>query len=545
MRGNMVKKKPSLLFKFGCLTLAALFATPLSGGMSFVPASSPPPSSEVTGVTNTLLDLIAIHEKTKITADDYQSTSMGQIITLGTPAGYRIKLRYTEFGISLVEALRVAKDEELRKRLVEMAQWSRRPKVRAEAIVTLASLFNPDHLRYFKSALLESDVGIRFAAVEALQMWGLEGTTALLKTRMEADWSPLMKVWAAQALLGLGDRSGLDILYEGLNSESWVIRAMSARYLGDYADPSDYEKLVNKLQLETRNDFVVAELAIASLKLISQKGEKVSYSPFAKGWKENDEVRYTMGRDNVIELEPLIIVPPRLRIPKSLQIAAVINNKLLDLIRNRLDQPLDPIQAQDPMLYQLNSMLTPTGFGLKTRYSQLSYLVTEALGGTTDPFLRMELERMARDSSNPLVRATAMLSLAYNREERDLSIIFDGLSDQNPTARFGAMEAVETGRFQSAIPQIIQIANLDPVPAFRVYAMHILSKFGNPNGRQLLLTSISQPDWPARAMTFWYLGRYGSEDDYSLMITRLPYEDNPFVKAEIALGALRLHPVKE
>jgi HEAT repeat protein len=501
-------------------------------------------SDDVTGITNTLLALLSKQDQTKMTAEDYESTSMRQLITLGTPAGYRIKLRYLEFGISLVEALKVARDPELNRRLIEQVQWSRRPRVRAEAIITLASLYDPAHKKYLKQALLDGKVGIRFAAVEALQIWGQPEAMTLLKTSMTRDWSPLMQISAAQAVISQGDPSGLPILFKGLDSESWVVRAMAARYLGDYAAPDDYQKLLIYLKKESKNDFVIAELAISALKLISRKGEKVSYSPFMPGWKDNEEVAYALGRGNVVELEPLIIVPPRARIPLSLKIASEINNELLNLIKNRLGKPLDPIQAADPVLQDLNEMVTPTGFALKTRYSELNYLLVEGLAGTQDPLLKMELENLAR-GSNPLVRATALVALAYNRDPSLITLLQDGLADPNALVRFGAMEAIEVGRFDSLLPAVIPLANQDPVPALKIYAMQVMAKFGQASARQMMLSHISDTDWPARAMTYWFLGRFGTSDDYSLMLSRLPVEQNPFVQAEIALAALRLQPLDD
>lgn len=508
------------------------------------PAYAAPAPPNLTGVVQALIDMLNQQDNTKITGEDYQSTSLHEIITFGTPAGYRIKLRYLNFGVALAEALKLARDPDLRRRMIEMVQWSRNPQVRAEAILTLATLLDPAHKKYFKEAILDSKVAIRFAAVEALQVWTLPDNIPLLKMAMERDFSPLMQVYAAQALLSQGDQSGLPVLWRGLDNQSWVIRAMSARYLGDYAHPDDYKKLNEYLVKENKNDFVVAELSIAALKLISRKGEKISYSPATPGWRKNEEVSYHMGKDNVVELEPLIIVPPQLRIPPSLQAAAQINSKLLLLIKNRLNEPLDPIQAQDPEVAELISMVTPTGFALKTRYTELSYLVIEALGGTNDPTLRSELLRMAVDPSNPLIRASALIAIAYNRNEDEAYMMEDALRDKNAIVRMGALEAIEVGRFKSLAPAVIAIAGNDASPAVQLYALQVLAKFGNPVGRQSLLAHLNDADWPARAMTFWYLGRYGTPDDYSLVVSRMPVESNPFVKAEIVLAALRLTPLE-
>lgn len=497
-----------------------------------------------TGVTQALLGLLSKQDNTKISPDDYESTSLKEIVTFATPAGYRIKLRYLDFGMALVESLKIEKDPDIRKRLIEMVQWSRDPKVRAEAIITLASLYNPAHKKYFKEAILDSKIGIRFAAVEALELWNQEGAIDLLKMSMGRDWSPFMQVFSAQALLSMGDQSGLPVLWKGIEHNSWVVRAMAARYLGDYANADDYAKIVDYLNKEDRNDYVAAEMCIAALKLISKKGEKVYYSPTSKGWQDNEEVKYTMGKDHVIEVEPLVIVPPRLRIPASLQVAAQINTRLIHLLKDRMNVQLDPIQAQDPVLQDLYAYATPTGFALATRYSSLSYLLVEALAGSPDLQIQSELRTQVQTNSNPLVRATALVALSYNKDQSDLSLIQDMLRDKNALSRMGAMEAADIGHFEAAWPTISNIANNDPCSALQVYAMQLLSKYGDVSGRNLLLSRTSDLDWPARAMSYWYLGRYGTTDDYTFVLSRLPNEQNPFVQAEITLALLRLSPLE-
>lgn len=521
---------------FGCVGPMAISPT-----MADQPPS--PRGTEPTGVIQALIELLDQQDRTKIDPNDYQSTSLKEIITLGTPAGYRLKLRYLNFGMSLVEALKIAQDDELKRRLIEMVQWSREPRVRAEAILTLAGASNPAHKKYLKSALLDSKVGIRFAALEALQGWKLPDAIPLLQMSKDRDWSPFNQMFAAQALLSLGHEDALQTLWKGLESNSWVVRAMAARYLGDYADPNDYTKLVSQLNRETKNDYVVAELSIAALKLISKKGDKKFYSPASRGWRDNDEVRYHVTKDGVVELEPLVIVPPRLRIPHSLQVASKINNELLRLIRERIDVQLDPEQANDPILQELNSLLTPTGFALQTRYSQLSYLIVEGLAGSSDLLIQSELEKLARESTNPMVRAAAVISLAYTRESKNIFLIQDALRDKSAIVRFGAMEAIEVGRYRDALPSLSSLVGLDSSPALQAYAVQILAKFGDASARYQFLSEINSQDWPTRAMAFWYLGRYGEPADYTLVLSRLGSEQNPFVKAEICLAALRLAPI--
>jgi HEAT repeat protein len=522
------------------LAAALLLAPPLPSAEPINPGS---PEGR-TGVAQVLIDLLEKADATKISADDYGSTSLQQVVTFGTPAGFRIKLRYLDFGVSLVEALKSARDPALRKRMIELVQWSRNPKVRAEAIVTLASLLDPSHKRYFKEAILDSKIGIRFAAVEALQVWAQPDSIPLLRMAMDRDWSPLMKIWSAQALLSLGDQAAVATLWKGLDHESWVIRAMSARFLGDYAKPDEYTKLMPYLSRETKNDFVATEIAVSALKLISRKDEKVSYSPASKNFKNNEEVGYAMGGDQVIELEPLIIIPPQLRIPPSLRAAQQINSRLLLLVKDRKDFQLEPVEEQDPILQELNAMVTPSGFALKTRYSALSYLLIEGLAGTSDPILSAEIRRMASEESNVLMRATALLAIAYNRNENDTYLFRDALNSKSATVRMGALEGIEIGRFRSALPSVSAISGSDPSPAIQVYALKVMAKFGDASARQIMMSRINDPDWPARAMTYWFLSRYGSPEDYGIIHARLNTEQNPFVQSEIALACLRLAPVE-
>lgn len=519
---------PLLLIFTGCFEI---ISKPLPPG--------PPPIPEV---SNILLELLNAQEKGEILGDDYPSTSLDTLITLGTPAGFRLKLRYERLGISLVEVLKLSRDRAMLDRLFELVQWAGQKKVRSEALVALGSFADPDDVGYFNTALADKDVGIRCAVIEALQVWRLDPARDLLKTALNSPWSPVPRLLAAQALLSMGDQSGLTVLYKGLDDRSWIVRAMSARYLGDYADPKDYQRLVSAMNNETQNDFVIAETAIAALKLVSKTKQPVAYSIYDKGWRENDEVKYTLGRDNTVEVEPLIIIPPRKHIPESVIVAQSINQKLITLLKTRLGEPLSASDKSDPNLDDLNNMLTPTGFALKTRYSNLSVVVAEGLAGTNDAFLRAELSKQAELSSNALTRATAVLSLGYNGNKEDFPVIIRALTSPDPIVRFGGMEAVQVGHYEAAVQDLITIATSDEVPAFRLYAIQVLTQFNNSSARNFLLSAISDRDWPARAMAVWYLGRYGLPEDFMTAISRFSSEENPFVKAEVALATQRLAP---
>lgn len=521
----------------------ALFLA-LSGCVEYVPYPRPE-ANKVPEITNVLLKLVDAQEKFKVDPNDYESTSLRTLITLGTPAGYRLKLRYTELGVPLVEALKTSRDRALLERLFELAKWSNNPEVRAESLVTLGSFADPKDLAFFRQAFQEKEVELKLAAIEAAQVSRQPGARGLIRDGMKDTSSPILLVFSAQAALSMGDEKGRAVLKESLKDNSWLVRAMAARYMGDYGGPDEQDLLWKAFQSETRNDFVTAEIAVALLKILSKQGRQVSYRPIAKGWVDSEEAAYTVSEDNVIEMEPLIIVPPRVVIPKEVQIAETINNRLRTLIRTRLDKPLSPVDQNDPNLETLFKLLTPTGFALQTRYSELSVLIVEGLGGTTNDLLRSELTSFVREDRNPLVRASALLSLAYAGLERDLIYIQEGLNDSDPVVRFGAMEAILVGRFKQAIPSVSTIAADDPIPAFRLFAMRILAAFGELSGRDNFLANLDNPDWPSRAMAYWYLGRYGSTDDYQLVFSRLNTETNPFVQTEIALAAVRLAPLHE
>lgn len=491
-------------------------------------------------ISNTLLALIDAQERGVISAADYRSTSLGAIAALGTPAGFRLRLRYQELGVSLVEALKMSRDENLLARLLELAQWSQGRRVRSEALVTLGAFGDPKDLRYFEAALRDQDVGIRFAAVEAVQRWGREGSAEFLREAMRDPWSPLMRVFAAQAALSLGDADGLAVLFSALEDRSWIVRALAARYLGDHARPEDHDVLLRALNRETRNDFVVAELGIATLKLVARRDDAGAARPPERAGAANAQVPATP--DDVIEMEPLVLRPPRLRIPESVRVAQVINEKLVRLVRDRLNLPKDPALEADGNYQDMNRLVTPAGFALQTRYSELSVAVAEGLAGTTDPFLRAELRRLAEANRNPVTRATALVSLAYSRADEDIPLISAALSDPDPVIRFGAMEAAQVGRFREVGSSLLGAVSGDPVPAFRMFALQVLLSFDDPTAYTTLITSTGDSDWPARAMSFWYLGRYGRGSDYSFVLNAIAREKNPFVLAEAVLAAQRLAP---
>jgi hypothetical protein len=70
-----------------------------------------------------------------------------------------------------------------------------------------------------------------------------------------------------------------------------------------------------------------------------------------------------------------------------------------------------------------------------------------------------------------VARATALVSLAFGRDEIDLTLVTNALNDAEPIVRFAGMEAAQVGRFRTTSTQLLGIANNDAIPAFRVYAI--------------------------------------------------------------------------
>src|SRR4051812_7422788 len=92
------------------LSLAAAFLFLMTGCSNIVMKPVPAGPQPIPEVSNILLQLVNAQEKGAIRGENFPSKSLDDLITLGTPAGFRIKLRYEELGVSLVEALKLSRD---------------------------------------------------------------------------------------------------------------------------------------------------------------------------------------------------------------------------------------------------------------------------------------------------------------------------------------------------------------------------------------------------------------------------------------------------
>jgi HEAT repeat protein len=137
------------------------------------------------------------------------------------------------------------------------------------------------HLAYFQEALQSDAAADRFAAVVALQIWGHKYAVSILSGVVKLDVSPLVKVYAAQALWRMGDSLGRDYMLPFLDHESWLIRAMAMRYFGELGGAQDYSKILSYFGTQQKA-IVQAEMCSALLRLYSKK--------IAEDRKEGDSV---------------------------------------------------------------------------------------------------------------------------------------------------------------------------------------------------------------------------------------------------------------
>ena len=465
---------------------------------------------------------------------DFQNTSLQDIVKQTTPQGYRLKVRFLEPRVPLVQALALSSDEQLRTRLVEAARWSATAQARSEGLLCIADEKNPDHLKYFKEALLDQDMDIQFSAVEALQVWARPEGVQYLADAAQRAWTPMVRVFAAQALLRLGDPRGRQALLDGLQSPDWLTRAMSARYLGELGEAGDTDLLLSRIGVERDNDFVLAEVCIAALKLLAKKAPTPPPAPAAPA-----RPRPVPAPHNPFELEPLIVTAPRVNIPHNL-VDVRIDNDLVRLLENLANQPPPAEQVLTSSDEELNKLTTPTGFALKIRYSDLSVLLTEGLAGTDNYTLINRLETIARTNPTARVRSAAVVALGYQPNRLELSVFQDALRDSNVLVRFSAVEALATIGSDAADSVMAGVAQSDTSTALRAFAAQRICALGDPYGRQLLLRFLDDPDWTLRAMAAYGLGEWGSADDYFTISGRFNAETSDAVRTEEALSLLKM-----
>ena len=246
------------------------------------------------------------------------------------------------------------------------------------------------------------------------------------------------------------------------------------------------------------------------------------------------------GLDLGIELEPLVITAPRLKIRKPEALDPQINSHLLRLLRLRQNARPDSQAVLDASVGNLNKLTTATGFKLKTRYTELGFLLTEGLAGVTDPQLTIELENTVRQGTNPQIRAAAMVALAYTRDQRFMTLFMGALRDANLTARLGAVEALNILGGSSVQSLVADAARMDASYTAQAYAAASIWRMGDVYGRDILARLAQHQDWYVRALATRYLGDNGGDEEYRKLLSWLPMETHQAVRAELCSALLNL-----
>lgn len=201
-----------------------------------------------------------------------QGQPIGDLLAVGSPVGFSLRNRFLNLGIPLAEAFARNPDPAFRAQLLELSRWDRDGESRANALIALAKTHELKYLQVFNEALIHLDPGVRFGALEALVVWGHpKQAMPLLAAASERDSEPLLRVYASAGLARMGDTAGLHRLRAFLDSPSWLVRALAAKYLGELGEAQDYDDLLGRIDREVGNDFVVAEFCVSALKLYPKK----------------------------------------------------------------------------------------------------------------------------------------------------------------------------------------------------------------------------------------------------------------------------------
>lgn len=256
-----------LLAVSGCAPLP-----PGEGPQSTLPAT--PALGTDAQLTAELVQIVEQRDRVKVDLSNVEGTPLGDLLKVGSPIGYQLRNRHLNVGVPITEALARNEDPVFRQKLIELARWDRDNEVRSAALLALAHFQDPSDFRVFNEALIHLDLGVRFGALDSFIVWGDKNkreALPILTAVAEREPEPILRVYASAGLARLGEPSGLLRLRSFLDNPSWLVRAMAARYLGEYGEAEDYSLLVNRIGRETQNDFVVAEYCISALKLWPKK----------------------------------------------------------------------------------------------------------------------------------------------------------------------------------------------------------------------------------------------------------------------------------
>lgn len=248
------------------------------------------------------------------------------------------------------------------------------------------------------------------------------------------------------------------------------------------------------------------------------------------------------GGGFLLELEPLTVTAPRAHVDL---IDPRINQHLLRLLQQRMEARPGTAEQLDASLSNLARLSTVLGYQLKTRYTELGFLLTEGLAGTKDFTMQNELQKAARLAKNVQTRAAALVALAYTKDMQYLTLFQSALNDPSVTVRFAALESLLVLGDRSIQLQLGGSARNDLSVPVQIYAAAGMWRMGDLFGKEILLRFLDHQDWFARAMAVYYIGEMGSGYEYRRIQRMLDSELDAAVKAEVATALVKLHPKKE
>jgi len=426
---------------------------------------------------------------------------------------------------------------QLQQRLLEIVRFDSGEKARAESLLVLAMKKDPAHIKIFKEALLDRRVSIQFAGLEALEAWALPEAVPYLLDAARRGWSPLIRVYAAQAAWRLGDPEGKRLLMEFLSSPDWLMRAMSARYMGDLGTGADADMILDRIGREQDNDFALAENCIAGLKLL---GRRTAVAPPPPPQPRPAPRRTPVPVSGLFELEPLVVTAPRVRLSGGQLVDPRIDSRLVYLLDRLASESLPDMSLADQSTTEVDQLVTPRGYGLKLRYSNIYYLLTEGLAGTSNLTLVSRIETIARTSPNRLARALALVALGYDQTRTGLGIFSDALREPETFLRFGAVEGLAQQNNPLVRGVLADVSQSDPSPIVRLFAAQALGQRGDVQAVDTLRRNLGDPDPVTRSLAVYFLGTLGDEGDFERLLMELDRETDDQVTAETCLAVLRL-----
>ncbi|MBL0249330.1 MAG: HEAT repeat domain-containing protein [Elusimicrobia bacterium] len=463
-------------------------------------------------------------------------SALSELGNMRTPEGYRLKIRLWNLGVPVTQALALAQDPQIQGRLLEAARFQSGTQARAEGLLVLATKKNPDHLKYFKEALLDRDVSIQFAAVEALRVWAQPEALPLLLDAARRNWSPLIRLWSARAAWALGDNAGKEMVRAALADSNRVTRALAALTLGDMGGPEDLDAVLARLDREGDNPFVMAELCLSGLKLFAKKAP-VPPDPAPARPARREEPRVL----DLFEMEPLIVTAPRLRVSGRHQVDPRIDVRLAGLLEKIATDRPEVLVYDDPTLQEIVKLTIPSGFALNIRYTDIRYLLTMGLAGTRNYTLISRLETIYKSSPDSGIKAFALVALGHDPSRMDVGVFRDALiPTNNIQTRFGAVEGLAAQKNPLVKGVLADAAQSDESLVVRIFAAQALGRWGDPQGVDLLRRYLNHEDFVVRFLATYYLGQLGDDADFERILINLERETEDAVTAENCLAVLRM-----